>query len=56
MGLFGYLAEGNATVVMEEAAFQALGLNFRYVTCLVHPDDLLEAVSTLTALNLDSSS
>ena len=33
-GVFGDPVDGNPTGVMEEAAFEALGLNFRYITIL----------------------
>ncbi len=37
VGVFGYPVAENPTIVMQEAAFQALGLNWRYLTIEVRP-------------------
>lgn len=37
IGLFGCPVDENPTVVIIEAAFKALGLNYRYNTMLVYP-------------------
>ena len=50
VGLFGYPVDENPTVVTMEAGFQALGLNFRYCTMEVKPDNLKTAVAALKAL------
>ena len=52
IGLFGCPVDENATVVIMEAAFRALGLNYRYNTTLVYPDDLETAVRALKAFNM----
>lgn len=50
VGLFGYPVDENPTVVMIEAGFRALGLNYRYNTMEVRPGDLEIAVKSLKAL------
>ena len=52
IGLFGCPVDENATVVVMEAAFQALGLNYRYQTTLVYPQDLEIAIAALKAMNM----
>ena len=52
VGVFGYPVAENPTVVMQEAAFQALGLNFRYLTIEVRPADLGTAIQGLRAFNM----
>jgi len=52
IGLFGCPVDENATVVIMEAAFKALNLNYRYNTTLVYPDDLETAVAALKAFNM----
>lgn len=52
IALFGDPVDENATVVIQEAAFQALGLNYRYITARVLPEDLETAVRALKALNM----
>lgn len=52
IGLFGCPVDENATVVIMEAAFRALNLNYRYNTTLVYPQDLETAVKALKALNM----
>ena len=52
IGLFGCPVDENATVVIMEAAFKALNLNYRYNTTLVYPKDLPTAIAALKALNM----
>lgn len=52
VGVFGYPVAENPTVVMHEAAFQALGLNWRYLTIEVRPGDLADAMRGLRAFNM----
>jgi len=52
IGLFGCPVDENATVVIMEAAFKALNLNYRYNTTLVYPNDLKTAVAALKAFNM----
>ena len=52
IGLFGCPVDENATVVIMEAAFKALNLNYRYNTTLVYPSDLETAVKALKAFNM----
>ncbi len=52
IALFGNPVDENATVVIQEAAFAALGLNYRYITAKVLPEDLEIAVKALKALNM----
>ena len=52
IGLFGCPVDENPTVVIIEAAFKALGLNYRYNTMLVYPEDLKTAVKSLKALHM----
>jgi len=52
IGLFGYPVDENATVIIMEAAFKALNLNYRYNTTLVYPEDLETAVKALKAFNM----
>ena len=47
VGVFGYPVAENPTIVMQEAAFQALGLNWRYLTIEVRPADLADAMGGL---------
>jgi shikimate dehydrogenase len=51
-GLFGYPVEHTLSPAMHNAAFDHLGLDFRYLPFLVHPDSLGEAVDAVRALNL----
>ncbi|MEI8199859.1 MAG: shikimate dehydrogenase [Eubacteriales bacterium] len=50
VGLFGYPVDENPTVVMIEAGFRELGLDYRYITMEVRPVDLEIAVKSLKAL------
>lgn len=49
-GLFAQPAAENPTVAMIEAAYQALGLDARYLTCEVAPRDLADAVRGARAM------
>ena len=49
-GLFAQPAAENPTVVMVEAAYRALGLDARYLTCEVPPDALGDAVRGAAAM------
>ncbi len=51
IGLFGCPVDENPTVVMQEAAFRAKGLDWRYITMLVYPEDLKDAFSGLRAMH-----
>ncbi len=51
VGVFGHPVAENPTIVMQEAAFQALGLNWRYLTLEVYPEDLAAAFKGLRAMN-----
>lgn len=51
VGVFGDPVEGNPTGVMEEAGFSALGLNFRYLTIKVTPEDFDAAIRSLKPLH-----
>jgi shikimate dehydrogenase len=48
----GCPVDENATVVIMEAAFEALNLNYRYNTTLVYPQDLETAIKALKAFNM----
>lgn len=50
VGLFGKPVEENPTQAMVEAAFAAAGLDWRYLTIEVDPDDLAEAVRGARAM------
>jgi shikimate dehydrogenase len=52
VGVFGHPVSENPTVVMQEAGFQALNLNWRYLTIEVYPQDLGAAIQGLRALNM----
>jgi shikimate dehydrogenase len=49
-GVLGDPVDGNPTGVVEEAAFAALGLNYRYITCRVGIDALEDAVKGMRAI------
>ena len=51
VGVFGCPVDENPTIVMQEAAFKASHLNFRYLTLLVKPEDLADAFKGLRAMN-----
>ncbi len=50
-GVFGYPVAENPTIVMQEAAFKARGLNWRYLNLEVHAGDLADAVRGMRAMN-----
>src|SRR5450756_2496544 len=50
VGLFGYPVDENPTVVMIEAGFRELGLDYRYNTMADRPENLEIAVKSLKAL------
>ncbi len=50
-GVFGCPVDENPTIALQEAAFRAAGLNFRYLTLLVKPDDLADAFRGMRAMN-----
>lgn len=52
VGVFGHPVAENPTGVMQEAAFQALNLNWRYLTIEVYPQDLGAAMQGLRAMNM----
>ncbi|MGA2143034.1 MAG: shikimate dehydrogenase [Brevinematales bacterium] len=52
IGVFGHPVSENPTVVMHEAGFRALGLNWRYLTIEVYPEDLENAMKGLRAFNM----
>lgn len=50
-GVFGDPVDTNPTVVIQEAAFLDKGLNWRYLTLLVRPEDLEQAFKGMRAMN-----
>lgn len=52
VGVFGYPVAENPTVVMMEAAFHACGLNWRYLTIEVKPENLADAMAGLVAFGM----
>ena len=53
VGAFGDPIAENPTVVMQEAAFAALGLNWRYINFKVPEENLADAFAGLRGLNFD---
>ncbi len=51
VGVFGCPVDENPTIVMQEAAFRAEGLSWRYLTLLVKKEDLEDAFKGLRAMN-----
>ena len=51
VGVFGYPVSENPTIVLQEAAYNALDLNFRYLTIEVRPEDLETAMKGIRACN-----
>jgi shikimate dehydrogenase len=51
VGVFGHPVAENPTIVMQEAAFRALGLNWRYLNIEVKPEDLAAAMQGVRAMN-----
>jgi shikimate dehydrogenase len=52
VGVFGHPVAENPTVVMQEAGFRALHLNWRYLTIEVLPEDLGDAMCGMRAFNM----
>ena len=52
VGAFGCPIDENPTGVMEEAAFAAKGLDYRYLTVKVEKDDLADAMKAVKAFNM----
>lgn len=52
VGVLGDPVEGNPTGAMEEAGFEAAGLNWRYITIKVLPQDLASAMAGVKAFNM----
>lgn len=52
VGVFGCPVDENPTGVMEEAAFAAKGLDFRYITMKVEKGNLKAAIDGLLAMNM----
>lgn len=52
VGAFGCPIDENPTGVMEEAAFAAKGLDYRYLTVKVEKGDLADAMKAVKALNM----
>ena len=52
VGVLGDPVDGNPTGVMEEAGFEHAGLNFRYITVKVLPEDLDDAMAGMKAFNM----
>lgn len=52
VGVFGHPVSENPTILMQEAAFKELGLNWRYLTIEVFERDLEDAMKGLRAFNM----
>ena len=52
VGVFGDPVDDNPTGVMEEAAFEACGLNYRYLTLKVTEEDFDDAMKALKAFHM----
>ena len=52
VGVLGDPVDGNPTGVMEEAGFASAGLNYRYITVKVLPEDLAAAMAGIRAFNM----
>ena len=52
VGVLGDPVDGNPTGVMEEAGFEHAGLNWRYITVRVLPEDLDAAMAGVRAFNM----
>lgn len=50
-GVFGDPVDDNPTMILEEAGYQALGLNYRYLTIKVLPEDLESAMNAVRAMH-----
>lgn len=51
-GVFGDPVDGNPTGVMEEAAFEACGLNYRYLTIKVTPEGFDAAIKAVRPMHM----
>lgn len=51
VGVFGYPVDENPTVVVAQTAFKDLGIPWRYLTILVKPEELKNALQAVRALN-----
>ncbi len=51
-GIFGYPIEHTLSPAMQNAAFEATGLDYCYVPFLVHPDGLENAVKAIRSMNI----
>lgn len=51
-GVFGDPVDGNPTGVMEEAAYEACGLNYRYLTLKVTREDFADAMKAIRAFHM----
>ncbi len=51
-GVFGDPVDGNPTGIMEEAAYAACGLNYRYLTLKVTKDDFDDAMKAIHAFHM----
>lgn len=51
-GVFGDPVDDNPTGVMEEAAYEACGLNYRYITLKVTKEDFDDAMRSIRALHM----
>ena len=51
-GVFGDPVDGNPTGAVEEAAFAAKGLNYRYITCRVGAESLRDAIAGMRAIGM----
>lgn len=52
VGVFGHPVAENPTIIMQEEGFKALGLNWRYLTIEVRPEQLADAVRGLRSFNM----
>jgi len=52
IGIFGYPVTHSLSPLFQNAAFEALGLNFVYLPFLVKPEDLKGAVESIKSLNM----
>src|SRR5258708_40255933 len=49
--VYGHPIKHSASPAMQNAGIAALGLNWRYLACEVHPDDLRAAIQGAKAMN-----
>ena len=52
VGVFGSPVAENPTIIMQESGFRAMGLNWRYLTIEVRPEQLADAMRGLRAFNM----